>query len=438
MAAQPTLGILTLYLNDRKMLEEKPVYARMTAIGRKHGLNVFVFTPDDVDDEGERIFAMFYSPNSRTWERRWVRFPQLIYDRCRIQRSQRFQRLLAFRRKYGHLTFLNRPLRNKWTVHRTLGKVAAFEPHLPSTRFYDAAEDVQAMLRKHSLVYVKPINGTGGRGILRVERMKDGSYAVQGRDHSRRIVTPRRVSKEQLAGVLRSWDKHGDRYIVQQGLHIRLPSGRVHDYRMLVQKNGEGEWTVTGCAGRVGPPRSITSNLHGGGKAVPMKTLLREWIGSEERIGQIRKTAETLGIGVARHLERTYGALCELALDLAIDREGRVWLLEVNPKPSREVFTQAGERDVYRTALSRPLEYAAWLHRQRRLARTGKSRMPARSDAGSPGAGAGGASGGNGAGSASGRTQTAGSAAAGGGLPVGGGFAAETADFGGIGGGPFF
>lgn len=377
MAAQPTLGILTLYMTENKRLEEKPVYARMTAIGRKLGLSVFVFTPDDVDEAGDRIHALIYDPASQSWSRRWMKFPQLIYDRCRIQRTPRFQRLLAFRKKYGHLTFLNRPLRNKWTVHRTLGKVAAFDAHLPATRFYESPEDVHAMLRKHSLVYVKPINGTGGRGILRVERMKDGTYAVQGRDHSRRIVTPRRVTKEQLAGVLRSWDKHGDRYIAQQGLHIHLPSGRVHDYRMLVQKNGEGEWTVTGCAGRVGPPRSITSNLHGGGKAVPMATLLREWIGSEERIGQIRRTAETLGIGVARHLERTYGALCELALDLAIDRQGRVWLLEVNPKPAREVFIQAGERDVYRTALSRPLEYALWLHRQRRLARTGKSRLPA-------------------------------------------------------------
>ncbi|CAI6082210.1 YheC/YheD family protein [Cohnella sp. JJ-181] len=411
MAAQPTLGILTLYLNERKALEEKPVYARMTAIGRKLGLTVFVFTPDDVDEDGDRIHALFYHPESRSWDRKWVRFPQLIYDRCRIQRSSRFQRLLAFRRKYGHLTFLNRPLRNKWTVHRTLGKVAAFESHLPATRFYDTPEDVHAMLRKHSLVYVKPINGTGGRGILRVERMKDGSYAVQGRDHGRRIVTPRRVSKEQLSGVLRSWDKHGDRYIAQQGLHIRLPSGRVHDYRMLVQKNGEGEWTLTGCAGRVGPPRSITSNLHGGGRAVPMKTLLREWIGSEERIGQIRRTAETLGIGVARHLERTYGALCELALDLAIDREGRVWLLEVNPKPSREVFIQAGERDVYRTALTRPLEYAQWLHRQRRLARTGKSRTVGGVGTGSGGAGGNGAGGGAGGSLATGRPQSAAAAA---------------------------
>ncbi|MBB6672333.1 YheC/YheD family protein [Cohnella nanjingensis] len=345
----------------------------MIVAGQKLGMNVYVFTPDDVDDANERINAMIFKPETKSWHRKWMKFPNLVYDRCRIQRSRRFEQLLAFRRKYGHLTFLNRPLRNKWTVYRTLGKVPAFRDHLPSTRLLQSNDDVISLLRKHSLVYVKPINGTGGRGILRIERLNGGSFSLQGRDHTRRIVAPRRVSRQQLPAALRAWNTNGDRYIAQQGLHIKLPSGRVHDYRMLVQKNGSGEWEVTGCAGRVGPPRSITSNLHGGGEAVSMNALLRQWVDNEDRLHQIRNTAESLGIGVARHLESTYGALCELALDLAIDRRGRVWLLEVNPKPAREVFIQAGEKEAYRTAIRRPIEYALWLYGQRR----GRSKPPA-------------------------------------------------------------
>ena len=42
----------------------------------------------------------------------------MIYDRCRIQRSHRFEQLGQFRKKYGHLNFLNRVLRNKWTVYQ--------------------------------------------------------------------------------------------------------------------------------------------------------------------------------------------------------------------------------------------------------------------------------------------------------------------------------
>ncbi|MCD9022765.1 YheC/YheD family protein [Cohnella silvisoli] len=367
--AQPVLGILTLYLNDSKKLEERQVYEKMITAGKRIGISVFVFTPQDVDDSSGKIHALIFNTQSKTWNRRWVKFPHVIYDRCRIQKSQRFQQLLAFRKRYSHLLFLNRPLRNKWTIYRTLGKVAAFKSQLPVTKLYQSSEDVSTLLRKFQTVYLKPINGTGGRGILRIDRQKDGNLLLQGRNHSRSIVQPKRIARSSLASALGSWDMHGDRYIVQQGLNIKLPSGRIHDYRMLVQKNGVGVWEVTGCAGRVGPLRSITSNLHGGGEAASMNTLLRQWISNDVAISQIRETAEAFGISVARHLEANYGAMCELALDLAIDRNGKVWLLEVNPKPSREVFKQAGEHETYRKAIVRPIEYALWAYRQKKESR---------------------------------------------------------------------
>jgi glutathione synthase/RimK-type ligase-like ATP-grasp enzyme len=362
--AKPAVGILTLYLNNRKALEERPIYEKMIAAGNRMGMNIFVYTPEDVAEDDRRIHALIYKPDKKRWTRRWVRPPQIIYDRCRFQKSGRFEQLLAYRKRNSHLTFLNRPLRNKWTVYQTLAKVAAFRSHLPATRPYQSPQDAESMLKKFVTVYLKPINGTGGRGILRIDRQKDGTLLLQGRNHSRSIVQPRRISRSSLAAVLDAWDKRGDRYIVQQGLNIRLPNGRIHDYRMLVQKNGSGNWEVTGCAGRVGPPRSVTSNLHGGGAAVPMNNLLRQWIDSEETITNIRSKAELFGIEVARHLEASYSALCELALDLAIDRNRRVWLIEVNPKPAREVFIRAGEPDVYQKAIIRPLEYALWVYSQ--------------------------------------------------------------------------
>ncbi|MDF9841948.1 hypothetical protein M2105_002965 [Paenibacillus sp. PastF-1] len=41
---EPVLGILTLYLNDAKQLEERSIYRRMIIEGKKIGLDVFVFT----------------------------------------------------------------------------------------------------------------------------------------------------------------------------------------------------------------------------------------------------------------------------------------------------------------------------------------------------------------------------------------------------------
>ncbi|MCQ6558569.1 YheC/YheD family endospore coat-associated protein [Paenibacillus mendelii] len=363
----PVLGILTLYLNDNGALEERPIYQRMSLAGKKLGLDVFVFTPQDVNYKQNRIHAHVYNPATKSWTRRWSSFPNMIYDRCRIQRSHRFQQLLHFRKQYGHLTFLNRVLRNKWTVYKTMRKEARFRAHLPLTRMYESPQDLTEMIRKYPLVYLKPINGTGGRGILRIERHQDGTYLIQGRDQSRRIISPQRVPLSSLHKRLASWNLKSNRYLVQQGIQLKLSNGRVHDYRMLVQKNGEGIWEVTGCAGRIGAPRSITSNLHGGGEAVTMKALLGRWIGNEETAEKVKKTAEELGVQISSFLEQSYGRLCELALDLAIDRKGHIWLLEVNPKPAREVFIQAGEKETYRRAIIRPLEYALWLHDQKKL-----------------------------------------------------------------------
>jgi hypothetical protein len=222
------------------------------------------------------------------------------------------------------------------------------------------------MLKERPILYLKPINGTGGRGILRIQRLRStgGVVYAEGRDHQRQVIRPQKMTFTQLASRLSSW-KANDRYLIQQGIALKLPSGRVHDYRILVQKNGSGGWSVTGCAGRVGPLHSITSNLHGGGQAMRMEELLAQWIGDEARIQEIRKEAEALSLEVAAFLERQYGALCELALDLAIDQRGRIWLLEVNPKPAREVFHRIGDKETYRKSIVRPLEYAAWLYQNK-------------------------------------------------------------------------
>ncbi len=365
--SQPVLGILTLYLNDKKQLEERHIYQRMIIEGQHLGLDVFVFTPMDVDEKRGLIHALIYDPKQKRWSRKWRSFPHLIFDRCRIQRSKRFEQLLRFRARYGNLTFLNRPLRNKWTIYQTLSRKPAFRSHQPETVLFHNEGDVFRLLKSYSSVYVKPINGTGGRGILRVERLGGDMFLIQGRKQNRQIIPAQRLHRSRLGSFLLSWKRSGS-FLAQQGIQIKLPNGRVADYRMLVQKNGQGKWEVTGCAGRIGPARSVTSNLHGGGKAVSMNALLGQITASEEKRNEIRRSAEKLSLDIAAYLEATYGALCELALDLAIDKGGRIYVLEVNPKPAREVFIQTGDIESYRRAVIKPLEYALWVHKQKTAA----------------------------------------------------------------------
>ncbi|TVY07411.1 YheC/YheD family endospore coat-associated protein [Paenibacillus cremeus] len=364
------VGVLALYLAGRR-LEELAFFRKLCVSGQKLGVEVLVFTPDDVDESKRQIHAITYNTASDKWTRKKVGFPPIIYDRCRYHGADNYRKISHFRRTFTKLNYVSRPLANKWRMHQILSESEKIVPHLPSTTRYKDSKELLKICKRYSTVYLKPQGGTGGRGILRLQRLQGGeAFLLQGRDPSRQIIPAHRVEATQLATRLSSL-KLNDRYIVQQGIQLELKDGRVHDFRMLVQKDGTGQWQITGCAGRIGPRKSVTSNLHGGGTASPMDSLLKSRFGSSEKVAEIKETAYALGLNVVEHLDTKFDTFCEVGIDLAVDPKGHVWLLEVNPKPSREVFYRIGEKETYRKAIRRPLEFSLWLLKQRKQADKG-------------------------------------------------------------------
>lgn len=358
------LGVMALYLNGNR-IEERPFFRRLLAEAEKMGFEAYLFTPEDVNEGTRRIHAHVYDGRSGVWTRQWKPFPDVVFDRCRYQNTPRFRKLREFRAKHGDLLYMNRPLANKWAIHRLLGGDAGIRPHLPDTEMYRGTKELAAFVKKHGIVFVKPVNGTGGRGVVRIEAAGGGWYTLRGRNKLRRILPRRRMT---LVGIGRLLTSLGltRNCVMQQGLELTLANGRVHDYRLLMQKNGEGAWEATGCAGRIGAANSVTSNLHGGGRAIPVDRLLKHTFPKGNRAEAVRADMEALGRRVVERLESHFRDMCELALDLAVDREGRVWMLEVNPKPAREVFRRIGEKETYRRAIVRPLEYAKYLYAKER------------------------------------------------------------------------
>lgn len=356
------LGVLAIYLSKSR-LEELSYFQRLSREGKKLGVQVEVFTPGDVEGDNS-VRTLTYDAELGKWIRRRTSMPPVIYDRCRYKAAANYQMLKAFRTRHAKLIFLSRPLANKWSMHQILSENEGIRPYLPATVRYSSVLELMKFLKRYSLVYVKPKNGTGGRGILRIEQLGPDLYLLQGRNQQRTIIAPYRASEKQLLVKLHSLKLSPD-YVVQQGIQLTLKDGRVHDYRLLIQKNGNGEWEVTGCAGRIGPHRSITSNLHGGGSAVSQDKLLSYRFPSVEKKESIKKEMNSFAFKLAGFLETKFGKLCELGMDIAVDPRGDVWLLEVNPKPSREVFRKIGENATYRKAVTRPLEYAVWMLKQR-------------------------------------------------------------------------
>ncbi len=356
---RPKLGIMSLYLNDRKTIEERTLFKRMTIAGHSLGLDVMVFTPEDIQ-ASDAIQAQVYDIQAKCWRRVRSGFPDAILDRCRYQPTKRFKQLKAFRQQYPQLLYLNKPLANKWGIHLDFKDSNSLAKYQPATVKVSSGSEVITMLKKHSTVYLKPINGTGGRGILRVNRLSPTSFQLAGRGMDRRILRKMRLGRTGLLVKLGRIAQAGN-YLAQQGIDCTLPDGRVYDFRILIQKNARGSWEWTGGAGRIGRSGSVTSNLHGGGTAASLDRLLRKCYRQSAKEQRVKEEMSALAFEAAAYLEKRYGQLCELALDIAADRSGRIWLLEVNPKPAREVFRKIGEYHTYQKAVRRPLEYALYL-----------------------------------------------------------------------------
>lgn len=135
--------------------------------------------------------------------------------------------------------------------------------------------------------------------------------------------------------------------------------------RVLVQRDGSGNWQITGTGARIGRPGSIVSNLYGGGEAWPLEPVLMESLAmTDAQAVALRRRIEHIALRVAHEIDvacRRTGYVGELGIDIAIDRSGQLWFFEANSRTGRNLFRQAGLYDASRLADQRPLEFALHL-----------------------------------------------------------------------------
>lgn len=355
---KPVIGILTWRNGTR--FEEPGYLKRLIRAGERLGAIVYLFSYQDVDLRQRKIRGFIPSTSDawQSWQSQRFPWPDVVIDRCR-KGEDGYKQL---RRQKDLFMYANGTYTNKWTATQLFSQEENLQRWIPQTVAYSPIQ-LAEMLKQYPIIYLKPGNGTGGRSILKIERTDEG-FLLLGRARNLIKKSARFRSPVSLIRWINSWVEkekiRNGNFMIQQGLDLSLFPQRVADTRLLIQKNEQGEWQVTGLGVRVGPKGSPTSNLHGGGKPLSFQKVMVERFGLE-KAKMIYNECHELATQIVKTIEKYFGSMMEFGLDIGIDVKGNVWLIEVNPKPGREIFKELGNQKLYNQSIERPIQYAMHL-----------------------------------------------------------------------------
>lgn len=335
----PFVGVLVARKTDQKYPmpagREAKIYKEMTLEARKKNIFLYFFYADGVDWTRKIINGhCFTDPkNKGAWIRGSFPLPDIIYNRIAYRSLERQHPIQTFINKVGEspIYLFNTRFLDKWEVHNTLSLWPHTRKMLPEACRY-SAENLSCFVERFETVFIKPIDGSVGKGIIQVK-----------------VISPQRISFSKL-GDKKGWQQSqsaaelyqhlsiGDenKYILQKGINLAKIDGNIFDIRIQVQKNGYGEWTFTGAGVRIAAPGNFVTHVPNGGTKADYQSVIKEVFGhANEIMESLDRQLKSICRIVPRVLEQGLGiSLAVLSMDLGIDEKGQMWIIEINSKPA--------------------------------------------------------------------------------------------------------
>jgi len=353
----PVVGIMAdTYNENGKLFGGQTLFIKqLLNAGREIGELCFAFSPLSINWERNTINGYTYEKNG--WKKAVFPLPDVVYQRARGFSPVK----MSIRQKLASrgVKLFNPILVGKWNTYKILSKNQSLCDYLPDTRLFNKFSLIDTMTRTYQAVYLKPVNGSQGRNIIRVERYKNRGYYYQF-EVKKQTVNGNAQTLEQLHAVLKP--VIGNRtYIIQRQIKLLKEKNRIVDLRVLVQKDHTGEWIITGIAGRVGKEGSITTNISAGGNGCQLDKLLSNNFTDSQQQKNIKALVEYIALESAKSLENCIGPSGEMGVDIGIDRWGKPWFIEANLRPARHIFNILNDSATRLKSVERPMLYCRFL-----------------------------------------------------------------------------
>ncbi|MDN4593198.1 YheC/YheD family protein [Polycladomyces subterraneus] len=226
--------------------------------------------------------------------------------------------------------------------------------HIPLTRWLNE-ETLTDMLKKHYTVFIKPDKGSGGYGIIRVRKTSKNLFEV--------IMGTKRqlVPQENLMKYIQNFTRPFRSYLVQQGIKLSQYKGRPFDFRIYMQKP-RNSWVVSGKVTRVAAPGRFLTNYHQGAKPVTVPEVLRSVLNNNKKVAEMIQQIGQLSLATAQVLDAHFPGIRELGIDIALEKSGKLWILEANTSPACITFRLLPDKTMYhRILMNRRYIYNAYV-----------------------------------------------------------------------------
>lgn len=359
--------LIGVYTDQGTLIDRNPKRANeLVAAAFLQGHSVIIFEDSGVDIENRTIEG--YQRHNGEWEKVITRPPD-----CIINPYPKTARGIKEMEKVfkAHFPVSTNLIGGKIQQYGIVSRSAEYRKHvLP----FCSAKDfnrVKGFLQQHRDVVFKPSGAQRGRGIFFLRQERE-HYVVHGGEGTENLSEDK--LRRFLEGVGHS------NYVIQKYSNCVTKEGLPYDFRLCVQKNGQGEWVHYLQYARMSPGKTTKiTNRYLGGKFSFLPYILADQFGEEGE--ELEQKLKDTAIGIAKHIEKAYPfELDDLGVDLAIDQDRNIWFYEVNTGPDviMETWARAQNsvgyavyqakkfktrlRDRYRDSADKLIQSLAFIH----------------------------------------------------------------------------
>ncbi|WP_442600860.1 YheC/YheD family protein [Paenibacillus sp. KN14-4R] len=231
---------------------------------------------------------------------------------------------------------------SKWSKHQVLLKSPYISNHLPDTCQF-SRKNFHEMLSKHQNIIIKPSAKSGGIGVILVSNLQNSNFRIH-----RGIKVQIVKGANNVFNLLKPSIQIP--YLIQSRINLAEVNGRPYDLRVMVQRHtNSSEWTVTGKLAKIaGPGYIITNTARSKGRVALFSDATRQSKVLNGRTMQVmHASVNELSIKIAKQLSSTYHNRRIMGIDIGIDKNGTIWIIEVNFTPSVNLFLKLKDRQAY-------------------------------------------------------------------------------------------